>query len=318
MNKRTYQYHGDDYNPMSDSMNKLKRIQLPDDMTGMSFLDIGCNEGFFCAEALRRGASKVIGIDYDKNAIDFALNKYGANNAFFINQGWDTLPDEKFDVILWASAMHYESKPKNIISMIHKRLKRYGVFILECGVSDGSAKEMFIQQRKEDSLWYPTYRLLLDDLLAQFSVRQVTDGHLPVGDSIERFVFHCQRSMPTVMILTGGFQAGKTALARKLDDIATQYVGIDNLIGRIANGKFHHGNLAKFLKLNYNPYDLMATYAAIDEKGLTEEFCSYIVQNIYWGDDFFVLDGALTDKQVDFIKNILNMKAIVWISSRVV
>jgi tRNA (mo5U34)-methyltransferase len=48
----------------SDPANeKLPYFGLPEDMSGMRVLDIGCNEGFFSFEAERRGAESVIGID---------------------------------------------------------------------------------------------------------------------------------------------------------------------------------------------------------------------------------------------------------------
>jgi tRNA (mo5U34)-methyltransferase len=42
---------------------KLPQFGLPDDMSGMRVLDIGCAEGFFSFEAERRGAREVIAID---------------------------------------------------------------------------------------------------------------------------------------------------------------------------------------------------------------------------------------------------------------
>ena len=38
--------------------------KLPECIDGKSFLDVGCWEGLMCAEALRRGASFALGIDY--------------------------------------------------------------------------------------------------------------------------------------------------------------------------------------------------------------------------------------------------------------
>jgi SAM-dependent methyltransferase len=40
------------------------RIILPQDMSGQSFVDIGCSLGFFCFEAKRRGASRSVGLDF--------------------------------------------------------------------------------------------------------------------------------------------------------------------------------------------------------------------------------------------------------------
>lgn len=38
---------------------------IPNDLTGWSVLDIGCNAGFYCFELARRGA-QVTGIDHDE------------------------------------------------------------------------------------------------------------------------------------------------------------------------------------------------------------------------------------------------------------
>src|SRR2546430_1194284 len=44
-------------------LDKLPHFGLPEDMTGMRVLDIGCAEGFFSFEAERRGAREVVAID---------------------------------------------------------------------------------------------------------------------------------------------------------------------------------------------------------------------------------------------------------------
>jgi len=42
---------------------KLKKISLPEDLTGKTVLDIGAWDGFFAFEAERRGAKKVLAVD---------------------------------------------------------------------------------------------------------------------------------------------------------------------------------------------------------------------------------------------------------------
>ncbi len=46
-----------------DSPTKLKSVHMPDDLSGMSVLDIGAWDGFFSFEAERRGASRVLATD---------------------------------------------------------------------------------------------------------------------------------------------------------------------------------------------------------------------------------------------------------------
>src|SRR3954452_4247682 len=38
---------------------------IPQDLTGRTVLDIGCNAGFYAIEMKRRGAARVVGIDSD-------------------------------------------------------------------------------------------------------------------------------------------------------------------------------------------------------------------------------------------------------------
>jgi tRNA (mo5U34)-methyltransferase len=46
-----------------DSASRLARMQIPDDLTGMSVLDVGAWDGYFSFEAERRGAGRVVAID---------------------------------------------------------------------------------------------------------------------------------------------------------------------------------------------------------------------------------------------------------------
>ena len=40
---------------------------IPEDLTGKSVLDIGCNGGFYSIEMKKRGADRVVGIDSDED-----------------------------------------------------------------------------------------------------------------------------------------------------------------------------------------------------------------------------------------------------------
>lgn len=44
-------------------MTKWTKYEMPEDMTDKTFLDVGCWEGLDCAEAVRRGATHVVGVD---------------------------------------------------------------------------------------------------------------------------------------------------------------------------------------------------------------------------------------------------------------
>src|SRR5256714_9886681 len=46
---------------------------LPAELTGKSLLDVGCNGGFYCVEAKRRGARRVLGVDGQRQHVRQAL-----------------------------------------------------------------------------------------------------------------------------------------------------------------------------------------------------------------------------------------------------
>ncbi|HYO64132.1 MAG TPA: DUF1698 domain-containing protein [Pyrinomonadaceae bacterium] len=45
------------------------RPHLPADLSGKSLLDVGCNAGFYCVEAKRRGAARVLGVDSQRHLV---------------------------------------------------------------------------------------------------------------------------------------------------------------------------------------------------------------------------------------------------------
>lgn len=88
-----------------DVAQQVKAIGLPDDLTGMSVLDIGCNTGAFLIEAMKRGASKCIGVEPNQDwrilgngimmELDVPIRIYSRIR-----------PDDKFDVVLLLSVTH--------------------------------------------------------------------------------------------------------------------------------------------------------------------------------------------------------------------
>lgn len=52
-----------DYQTAKRMADKLRAIPIPDDLSGLSVLDVGCDHGGFCKLASDRGAARVLGID---------------------------------------------------------------------------------------------------------------------------------------------------------------------------------------------------------------------------------------------------------------
>jgi 2-polyprenyl-3-methyl-5-hydroxy-6-metoxy-1,4-benzoquinol methylase len=89
-------------------------IIFPEDMTGQNVLDIGSALGFFCFEARRRGASRVVGIDIDQENVRKAsvlADILGEDVEFARRDIEKGLPDEKFDHVLCLNVLHHLSDP---------------------------------------------------------------------------------------------------------------------------------------------------------------------------------------------------------------
>ena len=108
----------------SKSLEKLQALRLPP-LAGKSFLDVGCNEGFFCGFAQHEGATKVVGIDGNQTCIDRAKHRFP--ELSFYQQSWDDPIEGEFDVILLASALHYAKDQAELIQKLINQLTPTGV-----------------------------------------------------------------------------------------------------------------------------------------------------------------------------------------------
>ena len=87
---------------------------FPEDMTGKTVLDVGCKYGYFCFEALRRGASRVVGLELDQDSLRKArllADCMGANARFeHFNIETDEIA-ETFDYVLCLNLLHHLRNP---------------------------------------------------------------------------------------------------------------------------------------------------------------------------------------------------------------
>jgi tRNA (mo5U34)-methyltransferase len=96
---------------------------IPDDLTGKSVLDIGCNAGFYSLEMKRRGAERVLGIDFDERYLDqarFAAEVKGADIEFRQLSVYDVASlGERFDIVLFMGVLYHLRHPLLALDLIH-------------------------------------------------------------------------------------------------------------------------------------------------------------------------------------------------------
>ena len=123
------------------------RSCIPEDLTGKTVLDIGCNAGFYSMEMKRRGAARVLGIDDDPHCVAqarFAAATEGSQVEFRQLSIWDIgALAEKFDLVIFMGVLYHLRHPLLALDMIHEHVARD--LLLFQSMQRGSEERMKIE-----------------------------------------------------------------------------------------------------------------------------------------------------------------------------
>lgn len=101
---------------------------LPDDLTGRTVLDVGCNAGFYSIEMKRRGADRVVAIDFDDRYLAqgrFAAEVIGQDIEFRKLSVYDVAElGEQFDLVLFLGVLYHLRHPLLALDLIHDHVAR--------------------------------------------------------------------------------------------------------------------------------------------------------------------------------------------------
>ena len=100
---------------------------LPEDLTGRSVLDIGCNGGFYSIEMRRRGAARVLGIDFDADYLAqarFAAEALGVEGIEFRQMSvYDVgALGERFDLVVFMGVLYHLRHPLLALDLIYENV----------------------------------------------------------------------------------------------------------------------------------------------------------------------------------------------------
>ncbi|TPE51655.1 TIGR04290 family methyltransferase [Amaricoccus solimangrovi] len=100
------------------------RHVVPEDLSGASVLDIGCNAGFYALEMARRGAGRVLGIDSDPRYLAqarLAAEVEGAAIEFRRMSVYE-VPElgERFDLVLFMGVFYHLRHPLLALDLIRE------------------------------------------------------------------------------------------------------------------------------------------------------------------------------------------------------
>ena len=104
------------------------RHAIPEDLTGKSVLDIGCNAGFYSLEMKRRGAAEVLGIDTDEHYLQqarFAAEIEEVDVEFRRMAVWDIASlGRKFDLVIFMGVLYHLRHPLLALDLIHEHVAK--------------------------------------------------------------------------------------------------------------------------------------------------------------------------------------------------
>lgn len=102
------------------------RHVIPDDLSGWSVLDVGCNAGFYSLEMKRRGAARVVGIDADARYLaqaEFAARVENLEIEFRQLTVYDVAKlGERFDLVIFMGVLYHLRHPLLALDLLHEHV----------------------------------------------------------------------------------------------------------------------------------------------------------------------------------------------------
>lgn len=99
---------------------------IPADLTGKTVLDIGCNAGFYSIEMKRRGAARVLGVDFDEAYLEqarFAAELAEADIEFRKLSVYDVgALAERFDIVIFMGVFYHLRHPLLALDLIREHV----------------------------------------------------------------------------------------------------------------------------------------------------------------------------------------------------
>lgn len=99
---------------------------IPEDLSGKSVLDVGCNAGFYSIQMIRRGAKRVVAIDTDEKYLAQARFAAKVSNAEieFRNLSVYRVADlhEQFDLVLFMGVLYHLRHPLLALELLHEHV----------------------------------------------------------------------------------------------------------------------------------------------------------------------------------------------------
>ena len=146
---------------VDDPRDRLRLLGIPDDLSGLSVLDVGAWDGFFAFECERRGAARVVAADWfawnqavtgSKESFELARDAFGSNVEDVEVKVEELHPDRvgTFDLVLFVGVLYHLRNP--LLALEAVASVTTGTVILETHVD-------LSLRRKPAAAFYPDVEL---------------------------------------------------------------------------------------------------------------------------------------------------------------
>lgn len=171
--------------------------KLPERLDGLSFIDIGCYEGDICAEAVRRGAAQVVGIDY--TTCPDLIGTLAETPFTFIEldiMSEKVLALPEFDIVHAAGVLYHVESPLSFLYRLRK-LCHVGSWLhieTSCAIGPGSEAPLMVFHPRDtlddnpSNWWSPSLAGVIEMLTeVGFAEIEVTVNTLPPPTEVYQF-----------------------------------------------------------------------------------------------------------------------------------
>ena len=184
----------------------LSMLGIPEDLSGMTVLDIGCWDGFFSFECERRGAARVVSSDVwdlaGRRGFDLAREELGSKAEPVECSVYDLpekLDGERFDLVLFLGVLYHMKHPLLALERVAETVKPGGLAIVDTAVDYQPMSEpprMRFYPGDElngdfTNWWTPNLSCVIDMLGVSGFAKIISYVQLHGGD---RSVFHATKA----------------------------------------------------------------------------------------------------------------------------
>jgi SAM-dependent methyltransferase len=262
-----------------DAWGSLAALRLPD-LSGRTFLDASCKDGFFCAFALWAGASRVVGLDRDPASVARVRERFPQVEVEVGSLNW--LPEGPFDVILLAYALQQAENPEALIAGLVDALAPNGVLVLETPVLTQVPGEEFVVLAGPSGaeIKVPQSQAIRRVCADRGFTFRMIGGSVARGEG-DAIVYHLGRPVRNAWLLLEPSSSGKTTKAHELAHIpgAELVSGDWELVEILRDPSSVSPALAAALE-GVTSSSLNLAYEAILDAGLEHDFVEVLLREV--------------------------------------